>query len=77
MRRWKAAISLAIAAALAAPFVIETYPHYYRDPFRYLVSKVAAVIVALAGTYGLAMVVPTIMRWLRAIVLRYWRWLRT
>jgi hypothetical protein len=50
---------------------------YYDDPFKYLAFNLVAVIVGYAGVFGLAMVLPTIVRWIRTIVLRYWRWFKT
>ena len=39
-------------------------------PFKYLALNLVVVIVGYAGIFGLAMVLPTIVRWLRTIVLR-------
>jgi hypothetical protein len=119
MKRWKVAISLALVAAVAAPFVSGTYkarivtywyepltdkqlgeawtnlfqceelrgekdirclaerdwmergiPHEERSPFRYIGLNLAAALTGSIVTFGLAMIVPVLLR-------RYWKWLST
>ena len=47
------------------------------DPVEYWAINLRAAFLAFVGVFGLAMVLPTIIGWVRIIALRYWRWLRT
>ena len=82
MKLWKIAISLAAAGALAAPFIFDTWPmvmsYWLQGPWVWeLAINLAVPLAVFVGIFGLVMALPAILAVLRAIALRYWRWLRT
>ena len=49
----------------------------YNDLVKYSAINLAVAIAVFAGIFASAMVIPSIVSGATAIVLRYWRWLKT